>query len=172
MRSGRRQADDHAPIWNQVNMSCDPRRMRAPSHTSSMTSAMYRRCPRKSGRRGHPKNLQNKPNAKSDLISTPIHGVSPPSVCTNVGTGRAAASAAALPPHYPLTIVRRTSERSAARLAHQSGGLGVASSNLAAPTKRSRAKSGGRCRAVAQNLSEKFNDFNWSAYPSTDGQQY
>ena len=27
------------------------------------------------------------------------------------------------------------SERSAARLAHQSGGLGVASSNLAAPTK-------------------------------------
>jgi hypothetical protein len=30
---------------------------------------------------------------------------------------------------------RRTAERSAARLAHQSGGLGVASSNLAAPTK-------------------------------------
>jgi hypothetical protein len=34
----------------------------------------------------------------------------------------------------PLTIVRRSSERSAARLAHQSGGLGVPSSNLGAPT--------------------------------------
>jgi hypothetical protein len=30
------------------------------------------------------------------------------------------------------------SERSAARLAHQSGGLGVASSNLAAPTIKSK----------------------------------
>jgi hypothetical protein len=35
----------------------------------------------------------------------------------------------------PVTIVAPSSERSAARLAHQSGGLGVASSNLAAPTK-------------------------------------
>ena len=34
----------------------------------------------------------------------------------------------------PVTIVRRRSERSAARLAHQSGGLGVPSSNLGAPT--------------------------------------
>ena len=34
------------------------------------------------------------------------------------------------------SIVARSSERSAARLAHQSGGLGVASSNLAAPTKK------------------------------------
>jgi hypothetical protein len=32
----------------------------------------------------------------------------------------------------------RASERSAARLAHQSGGLGVASSNLAAPTNKIR----------------------------------
>src|SRR3979490_348211 len=39
-----------------------------------------------------------------------------------------------LPPPPPLTIVRRSSERSAARLAHQSGGLGVPSSNLGAPT--------------------------------------
>src|SRR5215469_15663384 len=35
------------------------------------------------------------------------------------------------PAHYSAG---RCSERSAARLAHQSGGLGVASSNLAAPT--------------------------------------
>jgi hypothetical protein len=34
----------------------------------------------------------------------------------------------------PVTIVRGRSERSAARLAHQSGGLGVPSSNLGAPT--------------------------------------
>ena len=37
----------------------------------------------------------------------------------------------------PTTIVPRHSERSAARLAHQSGGLGVPSSNLGAPTKNS-----------------------------------
>jgi hypothetical protein len=36
----------------------------------------------------------------------------------------------------PVTIVRRHSERSAARLAHQSGGLGVPSSNLGAPTNK------------------------------------
>src|SRR5262249_5814818 len=48
--------------------------------------------------------------------------------------------------HYLAVIAARlrcdildfkSSERSAARLAHQSGGLGVASSNLAAPTKKS-----------------------------------
>jgi hypothetical protein len=33
-----------------------------------------------------------------------------------------------------VSIVRGRSERSAARLAHQSGGLGVPSSNLGAPT--------------------------------------
>jgi hypothetical protein len=37
-----------------------------------------------------------------------------------------------------VTIVRAISERSAARLAHQSGGLGVPSSNLGAPTKNHR----------------------------------
>jgi hypothetical protein len=37
------------------------------------------------------------------------------------------------------------SERSAARLAHQSGGLGVASSNLAAPTSTQ------RCRLISRN---------------------
>jgi hypothetical protein len=42
-----------------------------------------------------------------------------------------------LPREGVLSIVRRTSERSAARLAHQSGGLGVPSSNLGAPTKLS-----------------------------------
>src|SRR5262245_43910440 len=35
-----------------------------------------------------------------------------------------------------LFIVRGRSERSAARLAHQSGGLGVPSSNLGAPTNK------------------------------------
>src|SRR5258705_13860428 len=39
-------------------------------------------------------------------------------------------------PLPPLTIVRRSAERSAARLAHQSGGLGVPSSNLGAPTNK------------------------------------
>jgi hypothetical protein len=39
-----------------------------------------------------------------------------------------------LRPSPPITIVRGRSERSAARLAHQSGGLGVPSSNLGAPT--------------------------------------
>src|ERR1700674_105579 len=39
-----------------------------------------------------------------------------------------------LRPDPPTTIVRGRSERSAARLAHQSGGLGVPSSNLGAPT--------------------------------------
>src|SRR4051812_39388255 len=40
-----------------------------------------------------------------------------------------------LPLRPPFPIVRASSERSAARLAHQSGGLGVPSSNLGAPTK-------------------------------------
>ena len=56
-------------------------------------------------------------------------------------SGASAISTAADHPRRPLLrplpapIVRRITERSAARLAHQSGGLGVASSNLAAPTK-------------------------------------
>jgi hypothetical protein len=40
----------------------------------------------------------------------------------------------ALAPPGGLVVHVCASERSAARLAHQSGGLGVASSNLAAPT--------------------------------------
>jgi hypothetical protein len=39
-----------------------------------------------------------------------------------------------------VIIVRPRSERSAARLAHQSGGLGVGSSNLPAPTTQSKTK--------------------------------
>ena len=65
-----------------------------------------------------------------------------------------------LRPPAPITIVRRHSERSAARLAHQSGGLGVPSSNLGAPTNhikdltpktpQCRARRG-RCTLVAQS---------------------
>src|SRR6516164_335858 len=47
-----------------------------------------------------------------------------------------ARTAPRLRPPPPVTIVRRRSERSAARLAHQSGGLGVPSSNLGAPTSK------------------------------------
>jgi hypothetical protein len=43
-----------------------------------------------------------------------------------------------LRPSDPFLIVPAFSERSAARLAHQSGGLGVPSSNLGAPTNATR----------------------------------
>ena len=48
--------------------------------------------------------------------------------------GRAQVAADRLCGGKPVTIVRPSTERSAARLAHQSGGLGVPSSNLGAPT--------------------------------------
>ena len=51
--------------------------------------------------------------------------------CTLLGTGRRKVAQPAFSPYSP-----RRSERSAARLAHQSGGLGVPSSNLGAPTSK------------------------------------
>jgi hypothetical protein len=57
------------------------------------------------------------------------------------------------------------SERSAARLAHQSGGLGVASSNLAAPTSTQ------RCRFISRNYLQLLANHPPVAYTSayTDG---
>ena len=50
------------------------------------------------------------------------------------------------------TIILFRSERSAARLAHQSGGLGVPSSNLGAPTNRTRRFSHFFCGSSSQHL--------------------
>src|SRR6202161_944238 len=55
----------------------------------------------------------------------------PDRLCGSAGSARVAAQD---PDDYSAA---RCSERSAARLAHQSGGLGVPSSNLGAPTKYS-----------------------------------
>ena len=88
--------------------------------------------------------------------------------------GRAQVAAGRLCRGKPVTIVRPSTERSAARLAHQSGGLGVPSSNLGAPTNvpggRCEARCAGRGRSVAHQCRTVAVSVNTALDPVLAGQ--